>query len=106
MGNDNPYFDFRRSNDPGGVGYTRVNTQVQLFDTSRTACSVGLQAVTPSGQEFDGLGDKFGTTAVTPGVSLFHMLDDDATALQAYVGKHMALLNTRARRSTPICNAG
>ena len=71
-GNDNPYFDFRQRNDPGGIGYTRVSTQMQLFDTTRTACSVGLQAVTPAGLQCDGVADKMGTTVVSPAVSLFH----------------------------------
>jgi hypothetical protein len=94
-GNDNPYFDFRRRKDPGGLGYTRINTQVQLFDTTRTAFAVGLQAVTPAGLQCDGLADKMGTTVVTPAVSLFHTLDDDATtAVQAFVGKHVPLMNS------------
>jgi hypothetical protein len=94
VGNDNPYFDFRRRNDPGGVGFTRVTSQVSLFDTSKTACSVGLQAVTPAGLAADGLPDRLGTTVVTPAVSLFHMLGDDATAVQLFVGKHMPLMNS------------
>src|SRR5262249_21766212 len=53
IGNDNPFFEFRQPGDPGGVGFTRVNTQLQLFDTTRTACSLGLQAVTPGGAQFD-----------------------------------------------------
>ena len=32
MGSDNPFFDFRRPGDPGGVGYYKVHTQLQLFD--------------------------------------------------------------------------
>jgi hypothetical protein len=94
IGNDNPFFDFRRPTDPGGVGFTRVNTQVQLFDTNRTACSLGFQAVTPAGLQSDGLADKMGTTVVTPALSLFHTLDDNTTALQAYVGKHLPLMNS------------
>jgi hypothetical protein len=93
VGNDNPYFDFRRNSDPGGVGYTRVNTQIQLFDTTRTACSVGFQAVTPTGLELAGLADKMGTTVVTPALSLFHTLEDE-TSVQAFVGRHMPVMNT------------
>src|SRR5438093_602931 len=32
-GNDNPYFDFRQRGDPGGVGFARVSSQVQLLET-------------------------------------------------------------------------
>jgi hypothetical protein len=92
-GNDNPYFDFRRRDDPGGVGYTKVSSQVQLFDTSKTACSVGLQAVTPAGLQSDGLPDKLGTTVMTPAVSLFHTLDD-ATGVQAFVGMNVPVINS------------
>jgi hypothetical protein len=101
VGNDNPYFDFRRSSEPGGVGYTRINTQVQLFDTNKTACSVALQAVTPAGQQSDGLADKMGTTVVSPMVSLFHTLPDDTTGLQAYVGKHVTLQNAGTQQINP-----
>lgn len=93
IGNDNPFFDFRQPGDPGGVGFTRVNTQVQLFDTNRTACSLGLQAITPGGTQFDGLPDKMGPTVLTPALSVYHALDD-AVALQAYVGKHLPISNS------------
>ncbi len=39
IGNDNPFFDFRRRDDPGGVGFTKVSSQLSLFDTTKTACS-------------------------------------------------------------------
>ena len=91
-GNDNPLFDFRQKNDPGGVGYSRVNSQVQLFDTSKTAMSLGLQAVTPTGLANNGLADNRGTTVVTPGFSLFHELDE-GLGIQAYISKNMPLLN-------------
>jgi hypothetical protein len=94
VGNDNPYFDFRRRNDPGGVGFTKVTSQVAIFDTNKTACSVGFQAVTPAGLQSDGLPDRMGTTVVTPALSIFHMLNDEATAVQVFVGKHMPLMNS------------
>ena len=93
VGNDNPFFDFRQPGDPGGVGFTRVNTQLQLFDTKRTALSLGLQAVTPAGPQFDGLPDRMGPTVLTPALSVFHAVDD-ALAVQAFVGKHMLLQNS------------
>ena len=92
-GNDNPLFDFRSKGDPGGVGYSRVNSQVQLFDTSKTAMSLGLQAVTPTGLASSGLADNRGTTVVTPGCSVFHELDE-GLGLQAFVSKHMPLINS------------
>jgi len=92
MGNDNPYFDFRKRGDPGGFGYMRVNSQVQLFDTSRTACSIALQAYTPAGLDFDGLPDRMGPTVVMPAFSLFHELED-GTAVHAYVGKNWMVQN-------------
>jgi hypothetical protein len=94
VGNDNPFLDFRRPNDPGGVGFTKITSQVALFDTNKTACSIGLQAVTPAGLAADGLPDRLGTTVVTPAVSLFHTLNDDATAVQLFVGKHVPLMNS------------
>jgi hypothetical protein len=93
LGNDNPYFDFRQRGDPGGVGFTRLNTQVQLFDSRSTACSLGMQAVTPSGLQFDGLPDWQGPTVVSPALSLFQAVDDD-TVLQGFVGKHVPLANS------------
>jgi hypothetical protein len=96
FGNDNPFFDFRRQGDPGGVGYTRVNTQLQLLGNQKTALAVAVQAVTPAGLAFDGLPDKMGTTVLTPGLSLYHALDD-VTGLQAYVGKHLPIQNSSAQ---------
>lgn len=95
-GNDRPFLDLRRSGDPGGVGYTRVHTQVQLFDTTRTACTFGLQAVTPAGLQFDGLPDYLGTTVLTPALSFYHALDE-GTAIQAFVGKNLPLMNRSAQ---------
>ncbi len=88
MGPDNPFFDLRLPGDPGGVGYYKVNTQVQLFDSPTTGCAVTLQAVKPAGRDNDGLDD--GPTVVSPSVALFHALDD-GTAIQGFVGKHVNL---------------
>jgi hypothetical protein len=88
MGNDNPFFDIRRPGDPGGVGYYRVHTQVQLFDSPKTGCTFGLQAVTPAGLEADGVAD--GQTVVSPALALFHSLDD-GTSFQGFVGKNVNL---------------
>jgi hypothetical protein len=90
MGSDNPYFDFRRPGDPGGVGFYRVNTQVQFFDSSSTGCSLGMQAVTPAGLQAAGI--DTGPTVVSPAFSLFHVLED-GTAVQGFVGKNVPLMN-------------
>jgi hypothetical protein len=86
LGNDNPFFDFRRPGDPGGVGYYRVNTQVQLFGTSSTSCALSLQAVTPAGLDQDGVAD--GPTVVSPSLCVYHELAD-GTAIQGFVGRHL-----------------
>jgi hypothetical protein len=91
MGIDNPYLDLRRPGDPGGVGYYRVNTQVQLFDSPRTACTLGLQAVTPAGIQFAGAPD--GATVVSPAFSVFHALGDNL-ALQGFLAKNVPLCNS------------
>lgn len=90
MGNDNPYFDLRRPGDPGGVGYSRFNTQVSLLDSPTTSCAVGLQAVTPSGIQFAGMPD--GPTVFSPAFSVFHAIND-RLALQGFVSKNMPIGN-------------
>lgn len=88
VGGDNPFFDLRRPGDPGGVGYYRVHSQVQLFESANTGCAVALQAVTPAGSENDGLND--GPTVLSPAFSVYHALDD-GTAIQGFVGQHVNL---------------
>jgi hypothetical protein len=88
IGNDNPFFDVRRPGDPGGVGYYRLHTQMQLLDSPHTGCALGLQAVTPAGRDNDGV--DAGPTVLSPSLSLFHALDD-GTAFQGFVGKHVHL---------------
>jgi hypothetical protein len=87
VGGDNPFFDARRPGDPGGVGYLKVHSQVQLIDSRTTACSINLQAVTPAGRDQDGLAD--GPTVLTPGIAVYQELLDDGTALQGFVGKQV-----------------
>ncbi|HWG45282.1 MAG TPA: hypothetical protein VN688_21140 [Gemmataceae bacterium] len=90
VGTDNPYFDLRRPGDPGGVGYYRMNTQVQLLDSPTTACTFGLQAVTPAGIQFAGVPD--GPTVVSPAFSVFHAVND-RMAIQGFVAKNVAIRN-------------
>jgi hypothetical protein len=92
MGNDNPYFDFRRRGTPGGVGFYRVHSQVQLFDTGTSGCSFNVQAVTPAGLESDGL--RNGATALSPNLAWFQELND-RVALHCFVGKCLLASGTR-----------
>jgi hypothetical protein len=93
FGNDNPAFGFRRPQDPGGVGYTRLFSQVQLFEDERTACTLVLQAFTPSGIEYDGLPEHRGATVVSPALSLYHALTDDGIGLQFCFNRNVGVAN-------------
>src|SRR5581483_4363963 len=93
LGSDVPFFDLRRPGDPGGFGYYRVNTQMALLDSPRTACSVGVQAVTPAGAQFRGLPD--GPTVLIPALSVFHALSD-RLAFQGFVSKNMPIYDAAA----------
>jgi hypothetical protein len=84
MGADNPFFDFRRRGSPGGTGYYKVHTQLQLFDTGTTGCTLTCQAVRPAGLESNGLND--GPSFVSSALAVFHDLGD-GTALHGFVGK-------------------
>jgi hypothetical protein len=84
MGADNPFFDFRPRGSPGGVGYYKVHTQLQLFDTGRTGCTLMCQAVRPAGLESNGLNE--GPSFVSSALAVFHDLGD-GTALHGFVGK-------------------
>jgi hypothetical protein len=84
MGADNPFFDFRRHGSPGGAGYYRVNTQLELFDTGTTGCTLTCATVRPAGLDSNGLND--GPSFVSPALSVFHDLGD-GTALHGFVGK-------------------
>jgi hypothetical protein len=86
LGTDNPFFDFRRPGDPGGVGYYKLHSQALLFDTDYTGLSVGFQAVTPAGLEADGM--QTGPTVLSPNIALFHEVTS-GTAIQGFVGKDL-----------------
>jgi hypothetical protein len=91
MGTDNPYFDFRQRGDPGGLGFYRLNTQLQLVDTRTTSCALCLQAVSPAGIQYCGVQD--GPTVFSPQLGWFCALND-TTAIQGYIGKHMLVNST------------
>lgn len=86
MGLDNPYFDYRLPTDPGGLGYYKVHTQLQLLDQGKTSLCLGLQAYTPAGLEMRGLAG--GPTVLNPTVAWFQDLGQGA-ALQGFVGKNI-----------------
>jgi hypothetical protein len=84
LGSDNPYFDFRRPGDWGGIGFYRLQSQY-LFVDSRAAClGLGFQAVTPAGIDAGGL--QRGPTVLCPHLACFYDLGG-GTALQGFVAK-------------------
>ncbi|MBI3407766.1 MAG: hypothetical protein HY040_05345 [Planctomycetes bacterium] len=84
MGNYNPYFDMRRPEDPRGLGYYKVHSQMQVLDLGRTNVSLTLQALTPAGLESGGVAN--GPTIVSPSFACFQDLGYGA-ALQGYIGQ-------------------
>jgi hypothetical protein len=85
---DNPFFDFRRPGDVGGLGFYRIETQVQVLQFEKAGCTLGLQAITPAGLEVDGLAD--GPTVCSPNFAWFHEVGDGG-AIQGFVGKKLRL---------------
>jgi len=96
MGNDNPFLDFRRRGSPGGVGFYKVQTQYQFFDSGTTGCTMSFQAVRPAGLEANGVSE--GPSFVSPALTVFHDLGD-GTALHAFVAKDVRA-NTSWRDGT------
>jgi hypothetical protein len=92
VGADNPYFDFRRPGDPGGVGFYRLHSQLQLLDTGKSGVNLALGAVTPAGLENDGVAN--GPTIFSPALAYYQELWY-GTTVQAFVGNHLRA-NTRA----------
>jgi hypothetical protein len=87
FGNHNPYLDLRRPGDPGGVGYYRLYSQLQVVDVGCTKVSLGFNAYTPAG--FDSGGLLNGPSYVSPNVAWYHDLVD-GVALQGYVGQNIS----------------
>jgi hypothetical protein len=84
MGMNNPYFDLRRPGDPAGLGYYRVHSQYQMFDSGNTGLNVGLQGVTPAGQVNGGI--ENGPTVIRPSLGWYHDRGD-GTAFQGFISK-------------------
>jgi hypothetical protein len=95
LGEDNPFFDFRRRQSPGGTGFYKIQTQFSLFDTPTTGCSLTCRAVTPAGIEWEGVNE--GPTFVSPTLTLFHDLGG-GTVFQGFLGKDL-FANSRWRES-------
>lgn len=88
IGNDNPYLEFRQRGDPGGTGYYRMATQVQVIDCPTSACCLGFQAYTPAGLQQGGVAT--GPTTFCPNLAVCQQLDD-GVALHAFVGQNLQL---------------
>jgi hypothetical protein len=86
FGSDNPYFDLFRPGNPGGIGYTRVYSQYQVFDSGKTSLCLNLLAYTPTGLQNGGVAN--GPTIFCPAVSWFHDLGQ-GTALQGFVSQNI-----------------
>ena len=86
LGMDNPFFDFRRRGDPGGVGYYKLYSQALLWDSGTTALSVGLEAMTPAGLDADGV--STGPTYICPNFAWLYELGG-GTALHGFVGQNL-----------------
>jgi len=82
FGSDNPYFDMLRPGNPGGIGYTRVYSQYQVFDSGKSSLCLNLLAYTPTGLQNGGVAN--GPTIFCPAVSWFQDLGR-GTALQGFV---------------------
>ena len=82
-----PYLDMYRKGDPGGFGFYKVHSQVQIFDLGATNVSAVFQAVTPMGLQNGGVGS--GTTVLSPSLACFQDLGE-GTAFHAYIGQQIA----------------
>src|SRR5262249_37217194 len=69
-----------------GIGYYRVHSQVQVFDSRTTTVAVGLKAFAPAGAESGGLAN--GPPVLSPTLSLFQDLGW-GTGLHGFVGQHI-----------------
>src|SRR5437660_155416 len=79
-----PFLDMHRRGDPGGVGFYKLHSQMQVFDLGPTNVCVNLHAVTPMGVQAGGVGN--GPTVLSPALACFHDLGDGA-AVHAYLGQ-------------------
>ncbi len=100
VGEDNPFFDPRGPADPGGVGFVRIFSQMQLLDNGSTSVCLGLRAWAPAGVENGGVSD--GRTMLAPGVGVFQDLGNNS-GLHGFVGQQLRADLRGARYSTTEC---
>jgi hypothetical protein len=86
FGEASRFLEVRRPGDPGGAGYQKLQSELHVFDNGTTGLRVGLQALRPSGAEWDGLND--GPTIVSPTVAVVQELGQ-GTAVQGFLGKDL-----------------
>jgi hypothetical protein len=84
-GNHVPYLDMAKRGDPGGFGYYKIHSQVQIFDLGTTSVSLAVQALAPMGFQSGGVN---GPTFLSPALACFHDLGDGA-AIHAFVGQEL-----------------
>jgi hypothetical protein len=87
-GNHVPYLDMPRRDDPGGFGYHKIYSQLQLLDAGPTNVGLALNAVTPMGAQYGGANG--GKTYFSPSLACFHDLGDGA-AIHAFVGQQLEM---------------
>jgi hypothetical protein len=97
MGADNPYLNFHRRGDAGGLGYERFYGQVKWLDLGSTSFFWNVEGVTPAGGDYDG-GLMQGPSIFTQTVSCFHEFMEGGPAICGFVGRS-------ARASTESFNA-
>jgi hypothetical protein len=93
LGNHVPYLDLYKRGDPGGFGYYKIHSQMQIFDLGPTNVSLAVQAITPRGLQCGGVAN--GPTTLAPALACFHDLGEGA-AVHAFVGQQVAA-NSRWR---------
>ncbi len=86
LGEDNLYFDPRRRGTPGGAGFWKVQSLLQLVDLEATSLCLGMQAVMPAGPETGGADS--GPTVLSPTLAWFHDLGEGA-AVHGFVGQQI-----------------
>lgn len=85
-GTDNPYFDFRLPDDPGGIGYYRLETQYVILDKGPSSLSLGLRATTPIGLENGGVAN--GPTTLHVSAGFFQELSG-SLAVHGFLGQEL-----------------
>jgi hypothetical protein len=99
ISDDNPFFDPRGPADPGGAGYYRLFSQMQVLDTGSTSVCLGLKAWTPAGVENGGVGE--GHTYFAPGLGIFQDLGN-GSGLHGFVGEHFCADARNANRQAAV----